>query len=59
MYLLILLDKEEVCIKYWLTFRKDIPMSHGYVYLFILVKYLMHSIVELTLWTVLTECRDV
>lgn len=34
-------------------------MSHGYMYLFILMKNLIHAIVELTLWTVLRECRDV
>lgn len=59
MYFFILLHKEKVCIKYWLTFRRDVPISHGYMYLFILVEYLMHAIVEVTLWTVLTECRDV
>lgn len=40
-------------MKYWLTFRRDVPVSHGYMYLFILVKYLMHAVVEVTLWTVL------
>lgn len=59
MSLFIFLHKEEVCIKYWVMFRKDVPISRGYMYLFILVKYLMHAMVESTLWTVLTECRDV
>lgn len=44
-------------MNYWLTFKRDAPISHGYMYVFILLKYLIHAIVELTLWTALTECR--
>lgn len=50
---------KKVCLKYWLTFRRDVPISHGYVYLFILVKYLVRSVAELTFCAVLTECRAV
>lgn len=58
-YFFIFFHKEKVCLKYLANIQERCPISHGYMYLFILVKYLVRAIVELTLCTVLTECRAV